>query len=552
MLLIKDKISDKDLPLNMNTKTVASDQLAALKTKLNAAIDSRASLEEDFNAQSSMLIQFISKLSHVSKGLNIELDNRLAQLRVLLTKSAPISEIEEKISEITKLLQRHTVTNEQNITKIHQQFNDAGKALQKINGLPDDLRRNLRTLLTETEETKDSLTQYIPLFSQLIEFYDFSLKSKSDIPKGGLLGAAPPLPVKSAVKTESRSSDINAKLIEKISACLSKLQLSTEHTRELLVIKRKLISESNNDDLLEHFIEIFDVIVADLQTERDSAKIFLTTLSDTLTTVQSAVKKTLSTCKKSQDTNDKINIKLQDQILDMTSSVKQALSLEQVRVDINGKLQNIASTLDQKSKFEQQSQAALASQLQDMAKKVEKLEVQSKKFEEKLAEQQRKSMQDSLTKLSNRAAFDEYFTKEMVRFHHKPFDLALVVADIDNFKNINDTYGHTAGDKTLQVIANTIQKNVDDNVFVARYGGEEFVLIYSNVKQDALVKNLNDLNKSIARLPFKFKDNKVSITLSIGVTHIKPEDNIHLAFERSDEAMYKAKAQGKNQVIYFP
>ena len=138
----------------------------------------------------------------------------------------------------------------------------------------------------------------------------------------------------------------------------------------------------------------------------------------------------------------------------------------------------------------------------------------------------------------------------MVRFHHNPFDLALAVIDIDDFKKINDTYGHTAGDKTLQVIANTIQKKVSDDVFVARYGGEEFVLIYSKKKEAPFIKELNLINKTIARLPFKFKNNKVSITLSIGATHITKEDNIHTAFERADEAMYKAKAQGKNQVIY--
>jgi diguanylate cyclase (GGDEF)-like protein len=185
-----------------------------------------------------------------------------------------------------------------------------------------------------------------------------------------------------------------------------------------------------------------------------------------------------------------------------------------------------------------------------MSAKVELLEQQSKVFEDKLAEQQRKSMQDALTKLANRAAFDDYFAKAMVRFHHKPFELAIVVLDIDNFKQINDTYGHTAGDKTLQVIANTIAKNVSKGVFVGRYGGEEFVLIYSKIQEKELTQELNALNKYIARLPFKFKSDKVSITLSIGATHIKANDNIHIAFERADQAMYKAKHNGKNQVIY--
>ncbi|MBL0710878.1 MAG: GGDEF domain-containing protein, partial [Colwellia sp.] len=338
--------------------------------------------------------------------------------------------------------------------------------------------------------------------------------------------------------------------IEKILVCLSKLQLSTQNSRALLNLNNKLISDTSSDDILYHFIEIFDVIVADLQTERDSAENFLTTLNNTLQTVQGVVKKTLLTCERSQGTNNKINSKLQSQLLTMDSTVKKAISLEQVRVDINSQLLTITSTLEKKSLFEHQSQQALNKQLNEMATKVAQLEKQSQVFEEKLAEQQRKSMQDALTKLSNRAAFDDYFTKAMVRFYHQPYELALVVLDIDNFKNINDTYGHTAGDKTLQVIANTIQKKVSNDAFVARYGGEEFVIIYDNINKATVEKELNRLNKIIANLPFKFKNNKVSITLSIGVTHIKPDDNIHIAFERADKAMYTAKAQGKDQVVY--
>lgn len=544
----------------MDTKTAAASQIKALKDKLNAAIESRASLEEDFSHQSNLLIQFINKLSLVSKGINIELDNRLGQLRLLLTKSAPISDIELKIAEISKLLQHHAVTNEQNITRIHGQFISAGQGLQKINGLPDDLRRKLRTLLKETQTTQDSITQYIPLLSKLIEFYDISLRSKIGTPIEGL-NAAPQLPTANLPTadlptdntqlTNDKDGDVNSKLIEHISTCLSKLTLSTQHTKKLLSINKKLIKATKSDDVLQRFIEIFDVIVADYQNERESAKNFLNTLNETLTTVQTAVKKTLTTSDESQKTNNKINDKLKNQLLELSTTAESAISLEHVKDDINVKLKSIAATLETKGKFEQLSQQALVSKLDDMSKKVKSLEEQSQGFSKKLAEEQRKSMQDALTKLNNRAAFDEYFAQAMVRFHHTPFDLALVVVDIDDFKRINDTYGHTAGDKTLQVIANMLHKEVNNNVFVARYGGEEFVLIYENKKEAALTDALNLINKNIARLPFKFKSKKVSITLSMGVTHITKSDNIHTAFERADLAMYKAKSQGKNQVIYM-
>ena len=538
----------------MSTKNVADSQLQALQNKLSATIASRASLEENFKTESSILITFINKLSQVSKGMDIKLDNRLAQLRGLLKKSAPISDIEFKINEISKLLQQHTVTNEQNIAQLHQQFNDSGQILQKTNGLPDGLRRKLRRLLAQTQSAKESLTQYAPLLSQLLELYNIALHSKNDIKNGTPNDSSltpTQRPTQSNLALTDKSSAVNSVLIGQISTCLDQLHLSTQHTQELLTIHKKLLKDTTNDDVLQRFIEIFDVIVSDLQRERDSATIFLNTLNETLTVVQNEVKKTLSTCEKAQHTNDKINDKLTEQLLEMTGSVKKALSLEQVKVDISGKLSSIALTLEKKTKFEQQNQQALSNQLNKMAKKVEQLEEQSQQFEKKLAEQQRKSMHDALTKLSNRAAFDEYFSQSMVRFHHKPFDLALAVIDIDNFKKINDTYGHTAGDKTLQVIANTIQKKVSNDAFVARYGGEEFVVIFTRQKETALLKELNLINQCIARLPFKFKNNKVSITLSIGVTYITKEDNIHTAFERADAAMYKAKSQGKNQVIYF-
>lgn len=545
----------------MNDSTVAHKQLDALKKKLDTAIESRTSLEEDFKQQSKLLIQFIGKLTLVSKGIDIELDNRLAQLRALFNKAAPISEVEEKIAVISKLLQQYSITNERNITHLHEQFTQSGTSLQKINGLPDGVRRELRTLLKETTDSQDALIQYVPLLSQLLSLYDQALKSVTAPPKGGLLQAQASAGLSNAaidkdikdIKDieESETPFINEEILEKLATSLSALPLSKSHTHDLLVIKKKLMLDKSSDDVLKHVIDIFDVIVADFKDEHHSAKTFLTTLSAALSNVQDAVADTVSIQEDSTKTNEKINNKLQSQLLDMTDSVESALSLKEVKEDINEKLQFIAQTLNQKTKFEQKSHQELSAKLKEMSAKVEHLEVQSKIFEENLAEQQRRSMQDSLTKLSNRAAFDDCITKAMVRFHHKPFELALVVLDIDDFKKINDTYGHTAGDKTLQVIANTIVKNVSKGAFVGRYGGEEFVLVYSKTKELELIKELNTLNKKIAHLPFKFKNNKVSITLSIGATHIKAEDNIHTAFERADEAMYTAKNNGKNQVIYL-
>ena len=537
----------------MNDKTLEKNQLATLQKKLDSAINSRSALEEDFTAQTILLTQFINKLSLVSKGIDLELDNRLAQLRALFLKAAPLSDIENKITVISKLLQQHSLTNEKNISQMHQRFNFAGESLQKIKGLPNELRRNLRELLTGAKETKDALIQYIPLLDELLEMYILALnvtdntKAIKDRNNQSHLKGFSKGTLSSSIEVEI---EVDNTFLEKILCTLNALSLSQENANELLIIKKRLTANKSKDFVLSQFINIFDVIVAEFNYEKNNAKSFLTSLNRTLANVQLAVKETLEAQNSYQLANDKVNIALQKQLIEMTGTVESALSLDQVKIDINDKLQQIASTLDQKSKVESQNQLDLSNRIASMTEKMAQLEKQSREFEEKLAVQQRKSMQDALTQLANRASFDDYFSKAISQFNNEAFELALVVLDIDNFKQINDTYGHSAGDKTLQVIANTIKKHVNKDVFAGRYGGEEFVLIYSQISEEALINKLNKLNQYVARLPFKFKNDKVSITFSIGATHIRSGDNTHLAFERADKAMYTAKTQGKNQVIY--
>ena len=543
----------------MTENSVTQQQLISLKKKLDSAIEARGILESNSHLKTSLLVNFINKLSQVSKGTNLTLDNQLAQLRTLFTKSAALGDIEAQISIINKSLQQQSLSNEQNITYLNKQFLSAGENLQKAHGLPDALRRKLRVLLKEAATEKKAVVQYIPLLAQLVAFYNDVLKIKLTLteqerPSTNSINDS--ATVNSATQKTNTPSVIynnqtDPALVEKIANKLVALNLSKVNTRELLSINEKLFNGLSGDKILQHILAMFDIIVADLRDEKDSARDFLSTLSSTLTSVQKAVEETLVIHTTSQLANDKVNQKLALQLDDMTCIVQEASSLNRVKIDINTKLQLISRSLEEKSLLEQQSQHKLNNKLGDMAAKVSKLEEQSRFFEEKIAEQQQKSMQDALTKLANRAAFDNYFAKAMVRFHHRPFRLALVVIDIDDFKKINDTYGHAAGDRTLQVIATSIVKRVGSDVFVGRYGGEEFVLIYSAMEEDKLMKELNLLKQYIASLPFQFKNTKVNITLSLGATHIKSGDNIHIAFERADKAMYQAKNQGKNQVIYL-
>jgi len=530
----------------MSDTSTSDTQVIQLKSKLEAAISSRALLENDLKSQSSMLVDFIGRLSQTCKGQDKTLDNKLANLRVLLKKSAALSDIEKQITVISQLLQQHSTTNAVNIKTLHNDFLSAGKSLQKINGLPADLRRSLRSLIQNNEDEKDAVVQYVPVLSQLISFYTDVLAAKSNTSNNNITTQ---IPANNLDQTKSEQP-VSKAFIDKFSNILNELALSDINTKQLSTVKAKIKPDMSNNNLLDRFFEVFDVIVEDLKNERNTAKVFLSTLSETLSTVQSAVKSTLEISSASGAKHEKLNNMLQKQVGEMATDISAATSLANIKNDINDKLKRIAITLQKKSTLEKEQNDLLQSKMQEMSNKMQTLEEQSKTFEKRIQEQQTKSMTDALTKLSNRASFDDYYAKSLMKFHSNNFDLAIIVLDLDDFKRINDTYGHTAGDKTLQVIANTLKKHIGDNAYVARYGGEEFVLIMSKANKEQVLQRLETIRKHIARLPFKFKNDKVSITVSIGASHVNKEDNTHTAFERADEALYQAKAQGKNQVVY--
>ncbi|MAG75734.1 MAG: GGDEF domain-containing protein [Colwelliaceae bacterium] len=522
-------------------------QLAQLKAQLNNAINSRSALEEDFNKRSTMLTEFIAKLSSVCKGLDLELDNKLAKLRNTLKKSGSIEQLEKEIEQISKILTSHASKNEKNIRDMHNDFHEAGSVLQQSKGIPPLLRRNLRELLTENSESKDALIQYVPKLSELLTIYAEVLKAKNDIDAGqpGKIGAN----ASKAVATETAADA--SPFVERILSTISEIKLSQTQQSKLEQMSQQLKSNTHLDDgLLNIIAELFNIVVSDIERERQTAKSFLSTLSGALLKLQRSIKSGIVSTQEQKSLQKTINQKIAKQLSSMIDVIDSADSLNEAKQELNTNIEQISKTLSIKSKEELAYFQALEEKLAETQAKVRELEKQSQSFEKRLIEQQKKSMQDALTKLNNRAAFDEYMTKAMVRFAHKSFDLAIAVIDLDDFKSINDTFGHSAGDKTLQVIASTLSKTLGESAFIARYGGEEFILVFEGLEYGAVMLALDELRVRVSKLPFKFKNKKVNISTSIGVTHIKDNDNVHQAFERADQALYKAKHEGKNRVIY--
>ncbi|WP_421361223.1 GGDEF domain-containing protein [Agrobacterium rosae] len=170
-----------------------------------------------------------------------------------------------------------------------------------------------------------------------------------------------------------------------------------------------------------------------------------------------------------------------------------------------------------------------------------------------LDEYKRIANTDSLTRLSNRRAFDD----KLASMYDTSIGLhlsALVLLDVDNFKRINDTFGHPVGDKILASVASIIKANVRKDGFIARSGGEEFAIILDGNNQEEIHAVCERIRTSLEKTPFRNSKSGVDygqVTISIGYALASQAQNPGELYARADTAMYHAKETGRNRTVFF-
>ena len=157
---------------------------------------------------------------------------------------------------------------------------------------------------------------------------------------------------------------------------------------------------------------------------------------------------------------------------------------------------------------------------------------------------------DALTGSYNRKYLMEYMDSEISRCQKLDLPLAMIMVDLDHFKKVNDTYGHPAGDfvlkKTVEIIKDKALRSSD---ILGRYGGEEFCIVLSEARKSTALVIAERIRSSVEKADFTFEGTKISITLSLGVSHISDEiTSAKKIIESADEKLYKAKEGGRNKV----
>ena len=171
-----------------------------------------------------------------------------------------------------------------------------------------------------------------------------------------------------------------------------------------------------------------------------------------------------------------------------------------------------------------------------------------KELKNALAVVEAAARRDPLTGLSNRRDILEKIQPEVFRFERDGQPFSLIIADIDDFKHINDTFGHECGDLVLKEISAAILNSVRKLDVVARWGGEEFLLLLPNTHLEGALKKGEDIRQMIANLTLEYEGQPVPVTMTFGVSTFADNSSIEACIKLADQALYTGKTSGKNQV----
>lgn len=188
-------------------------------------------------------------------------------------------------------------------------------------------------------------------------------------------------------------------------------------------------------------------------------------------------------------------------------------------------------------------------ELMEMRTRVQEAEQEVARLQDELAQTSEMVRHDTLTGALNRKGMDEAIEREVGRARRRNAPMSVAMLDIDNFKKLNDSFGHDVGDQALVHLAQVVRETLRPQDTLARYGGEEFVIILADTNLDDAVNAMVRVQRELTRKFFMHRNERLLITFSCGVAELGAEEEPPDAIKRADQAMYLAKRAGKNRVV---
>lgn len=344
--------------------------------------------------------------------------------------------------------------------------------------------------------------------------------------------------------SEAASGELLLQLIER-------LDLPADLEPRVAALKDRLEDSAGFDTptVLRDIANLVGDMRGHLQSEKQEIETFLKQLTERLNDIDSFVRGAQSARVESFRSSRDLGDVVQAQVRGIEDSVRAAESLEHLKQTVQQRVDAIIMHVDQHRRGEEQRHQQVEAQVTQLTERLREVETESAQLRARIGEERRQALTDPLTDIPNRLAYQERIAQEYARWKRFNTPLALLIWDVDRFKQINDQYGHKAGDKVLKVIATTLADNIRETDFLARYGGEEFVLLMTGTQQPVVQEVADKLRLAVETCGFHYRGENVPITISCGIAEFRDGDGIEGVFERADRALYRAKDEGRNRCV---
>lgn len=337
--------------------------------------------------------------------------------------------------------------------------------------------------------------------------------------------------------------------VEQITQVINQFLIGLEKeapmVKKVQAIRERLNVVTTADAFIKTLEELRDLMMQSYLSANQAFATYLKNVNQELADIYSLVGGAVESESNRRNANENLQNSVRKEMEALETNTESATDLAQLKNLVQSQIGNIRHALDQHQQSEQ-AQGQLANQLEALATKIKVMEDEAEKSRTILEKQRFKALHDPLTELPNREYYNERANYEYQRWQRYNRPLTLAVFDIDHFKKINDSHGHQAGDRVLKVIGRSVAKRLREVDFFCRFGGEEFVAIMPETSLADALPVLDTIRAAIANASFNYKEQPISITLSVGITEFKTGDDLEIAFARADEALYAAKSGGRN------
>ncbi|MCD9523817.1 diguanylate cyclase [Photobacterium carnosum] len=477
-----------------------------------------------------ILKRLITRLAIACRGLDNDLDSTLQSITHDLEQPLDISRLIPRLAIVERLVtQQADVIQHQN-NHLQQQINQRSHTLIQHQDLPMSLQRDLDHLVSQQPTTLLDNHQRIV---RLLELYERSIKSLTATNNKTTLA-------------NDNQPNFSVELVAELQQIITEIDFTNDQGQQLFSIRNQLAEGVDQQTLLALLVQVLRLIVSGTHNERYASQQFLNILNSDLASLQKNTAKTASSFSVLHQHRRDFNTGIST----IVSNIDQQLNTPEA---VTSSWKNIAYELQQlaqrNSQLEQREQA-LIEQLNHNDNKVQQLQQQTYSYRQRLSQQEQNIFRDKLTLTYNRCAFNDRIEHEYQRWLRYQNPLLLVLIDIDNFTQLNNDYGHHAGDKALKIIAQTISHQLNPTDFIARFNEDAFILLMTDIDQQQCQQLMNDIQTAITQLPLHFKGQSISMSASICTSFFNNNDTPKDIIHQIETTLRHSQIQRCNTVIH--